>query len=248
MDEDKRYTGEDNLNGGQPGDEGMEVQDTYVPDEGYTPDPETVPDEEYTPAPETIQDEGYAPDPEFTPDQEDTTVPVNEDGQDAEDASGQQSDVTDTPEQFANPGVDHRYYLNAPHGTGIVDFDALFEALGADEGLDVGLALHPLRVHVVDRLDEERIRRGISVCDHLKTAFPRAHLFCIHPLSPSAMRVLSFPDAGPVPAGRTFIVPLPFRFRHFVPLRFQPACSTCSDCAAGLPAYPAGGYGKMECK
>ena len=37
--------------------------------------------------------------------------------------------VTDTPEQFANPGVDHRYYLNAPHGTGIVDFDALFEAL-----------------------------------------------------------------------------------------------------------------------
>ena len=37
--------------------------------------------------------------------------------------------VTDTPEQFANPGVDHRFYLNAPHGTGIVDFDALFEAL-----------------------------------------------------------------------------------------------------------------------
>ena len=38
--------------------------------------------------------------------------------------------VTDTePEQFSNPGVDKRYYLNAPHGTGIVDFDALFEAL-----------------------------------------------------------------------------------------------------------------------
>ena len=33
------------------------------------------------------------------------------------------------PEQYANPGVDNRFYLNAPHGTGIVDFDALFEAL-----------------------------------------------------------------------------------------------------------------------
>ena len=38
--------------------------------------------------------------------------------------------VADTqPEQYANPGVDNRFYLNAPHGTGIVDFDALFEAL-----------------------------------------------------------------------------------------------------------------------
>ena len=38
--------------------------------------------------------------------------------------------VADTkPEQYANPGVDGRFYLNAPHGTGIVDFDALFEAL-----------------------------------------------------------------------------------------------------------------------
>lgn len=122
MDEDKRYTGEDNLNGGQPGDEGMEVQDTYVPDEGYTPDPETVPDEEYTPAPETIQDEGYTPDPEFTPDQEDTTVPVNEDGQDAEDTSGQQSDVTDTPQQQAQdteiPGDDSAAPQDRPH-----DFD-----------------------------------------------------------------------------------------------------------------------------
>ena len=98
MDEDKRYTGEDNLNGGQPGDEGMEVQDTYVPDEGYTPDPE------------------------FTPDQEDTTVPVNEDGQDAEDASGQQSDVTDTPEQQAQdaeiPGDGSAAPQDRPH-----DFD-----------------------------------------------------------------------------------------------------------------------------
>lgn len=38
--------------------------------------------------------------------------------------------VSDTmPEQYSNPGADHRFYLNAPHGTGIVDFDALFEAL-----------------------------------------------------------------------------------------------------------------------
>ena len=38
--------------------------------------------------------------------------------------------VTDTkPEQHSNPGVDNRFYLNAPHGTGIVDFDALFKAL-----------------------------------------------------------------------------------------------------------------------
>ena len=37
--------------------------------------------------------------------------------------------VTDTmPEEYANPGVDGRFYLNAPHGTGIVDFDALFKA------------------------------------------------------------------------------------------------------------------------
>ena len=33
------------------------------------------------------------------------------------------------PEQYANPGADGRFYLNAPHGTGVVDFDALFEAL-----------------------------------------------------------------------------------------------------------------------
>ena len=33
------------------------------------------------------------------------------------------------PEQYTNPGADNRFYLNAPHGTGIVDFDALFEAL-----------------------------------------------------------------------------------------------------------------------
>ena len=38
--------------------------------------------------------------------------------------------VADTmPEQYSNPGVDKRFYLNAPHGTGVVDFDALFEAL-----------------------------------------------------------------------------------------------------------------------
>lgn len=33
------------------------------------------------------------------------------------------------PDEYSNPGADGRYYLNAPHGTGIVDFDALFEAL-----------------------------------------------------------------------------------------------------------------------
>ena len=33
------------------------------------------------------------------------------------------------PEQYANPGLDDRFYLNAPHGTGVVDFDALFDAL-----------------------------------------------------------------------------------------------------------------------
>ena len=33
------------------------------------------------------------------------------------------------PGQYANPGVDGRFYLNAPHGTGVVDFDAVFEAL-----------------------------------------------------------------------------------------------------------------------
>ena len=70
MDEDMRYTGEENLNttgtdpdglssdgypqnGGQPGDDGMEVQDTYIPDEGYTPDPEFTQDQEDTSAPET---------------------------------------------------------------------------------------------------------------------------------------------------------------------------------------------------
>lgn len=38
--------------------------------------------------------------------------------------------VEDTmPEQYSNPGADGRFYLNAPHGTGIVDFDALFEAI-----------------------------------------------------------------------------------------------------------------------
>ena len=38
--------------------------------------------------------------------------------------------VADTmPEQYSNPGVDKRFYLNVPHGTGVVDFDALFEAL-----------------------------------------------------------------------------------------------------------------------
>jgi len=38
--------------------------------------------------------------------------------------------IEDTkPEQYSNPGVDNRFYLNAPHGTGVVDFNALFEAL-----------------------------------------------------------------------------------------------------------------------
>ena len=133
MDEDMRYTGEENLNttgtdpdglssdgypqnGGQPGDDGMEVQDTYIPDEGYTPDPEFTPDQEDTSAPET------APDPEFTPDQEDTSAPAGEEGQNVEDASGQQSDMTDIPEQQAQgaeiPGDGSAAPQDRPH-----DFD-----------------------------------------------------------------------------------------------------------------------------
>ena len=133
MDEDMRYTGEENLNttgtdpdglssdgypqnGGQPGDDGMEVQDTYIPDEGYTPDPEFTPDQEDTSAPET------APDPEFTPDQEDTSAPAGGEGQNVEDASGQQSDMTDIPEQQAQgaeiPGDGSAAPQDRPH-----DFD-----------------------------------------------------------------------------------------------------------------------------
>ena len=38
--------------------------------------------------------------------------------------------VSDTKtEMYSSPGLDNRFYTNAPHGTGIVDFDALFEAL-----------------------------------------------------------------------------------------------------------------------
>ena len=44
------------------------------------------------------------------------------------------------PEEYANPGADGRFYLNAPHGTGVVDFDALFEAL-KKHGYDDTLAI-----------------------------------------------------------------------------------------------------------
>ena len=33
------------------------------------------------------------------------------------------------PAGYSNPGTDGRFYINAPHGTGAVDFDALFDAL-----------------------------------------------------------------------------------------------------------------------
>jgi sugar phosphate isomerase/epimerase len=44
------------------------------------------------------------------------------------------------PGQYANPGVDGRFYINAPHGTGVVDFDALFEVL-RKHGYDGTLAI-----------------------------------------------------------------------------------------------------------
>jgi sugar phosphate isomerase/epimerase len=44
------------------------------------------------------------------------------------------------PEQYSNPGTDGRFYLNAPHGTGIVDFDALLEAF-KKHGYDGTLAI-----------------------------------------------------------------------------------------------------------
>ena len=38
--------------------------------------------------------------------------------------------IADThPEGYANPGTDGRFYINAPHKTGVVDFDALFSAI-----------------------------------------------------------------------------------------------------------------------
>ncbi len=38
--------------------------------------------------------------------------------------------IADThPEGYANPGTDGRFYINAPHKTGVVDFDALFAAI-----------------------------------------------------------------------------------------------------------------------
>lgn len=33
------------------------------------------------------------------------------------------------PAGHANPGTDGKFYINAPHGTGVVDFDALFAAI-----------------------------------------------------------------------------------------------------------------------
>lgn len=33
------------------------------------------------------------------------------------------------PEGYANPGTDGRFYINAPHKTGVVDFEALFAAI-----------------------------------------------------------------------------------------------------------------------
>lgn len=33
------------------------------------------------------------------------------------------------PEGYANPGTDGRFYINAPHNTGVVDFEALFAAI-----------------------------------------------------------------------------------------------------------------------
>jgi len=38
--------------------------------------------------------------------------------------------IADTqPECYANPGTDGRFYINAPHKTGVVDFEALFAAI-----------------------------------------------------------------------------------------------------------------------
>ena len=38
--------------------------------------------------------------------------------------------ITDThPGGFANPGTDGRFYINAPHKTGVIDFEALFAAI-----------------------------------------------------------------------------------------------------------------------
>lgn len=44
------------------------------------------------------------------------------------------------PDGYANPGTDGRFYINAPHKTGVVDFDALFAAIrksGYDDTLAV---------------------------------------------------------------------------------------------------------------
>ena len=65
--------------------------------------------------------------------------------------------VSDTePEQYANPGVDKRFYINAPHGTGVVDFDALFEAFRR-HGYDDTLAIEFVPMPDID-LEEDMKR------------------------------------------------------------------------------------------
>lgn len=49
--------------------------------------------------------------------------------------------IADTqPEGYANPGTDGRFYINAPHKTGVVDFDALFSVI-KKSGYDDTLAI-----------------------------------------------------------------------------------------------------------
>lgn len=49
--------------------------------------------------------------------------------------------IADTkPEGYANPGIDGRFYINAPHKTGVVDFESLFEAI-KESGYDDTLAI-----------------------------------------------------------------------------------------------------------
>ena len=57
------------------------------------------------------------------------------------------------PEQYANPGADGRFYINAPHGTGVVDFDALFDSFKA-HGYDGTLAVEFVPMQDMDLAED----------------------------------------------------------------------------------------------
>ena len=57
------------------------------------------------------------------------------------------------PEGFANPGTDGRFYINAPHGTGVVDFDALIDTI-RKSGYDDTLAIEYVPIPGADPAED----------------------------------------------------------------------------------------------